>query len=142
MLGHGWRALVVAAGVLAAATCSNSAPEPSSTADGVRVHGIVTDLTLASCDDVSAGTASGLRVTFEDGEGNVVGTTTTGVTTLTPSSGYCAATAPYSVTISRASVYEASAPGMKAPERMSFADLERAGFTWDLGPEIQVDEGS
>jgi hypothetical protein len=133
-------ALVVTFAVLWLSSCGDSAPTPSSTAEGVGIHGIVTNLTLAACEDVSASDASSIPVTFSDGQGNVVGTATTGETTLTQSSGYCAATAPYSVDLPREDLYEASFPGKLNPERMSYDDLERANFAWNLGAEIQVNE--
>lgn len=144
-----FRSTLTAVVLLALSGCgASSAPSTSSTsstltsAGDVRIHGIVTNLTLASCDDVSPTDASDIPITFEDRQGNVVGTTTTAETTLTQSSGYCAATAPYSVTVTRKDLYEASVPGMRSPEKMSYADLERANFTWDLGAEIQVNEGT
>jgi hypothetical protein len=122
------------------ASCATSSAGPSGSDGDVRIHGILTRLELASCDSLKPDAASRITITFEDDQGEVVGKTTSGETTLTPSSGYCAATAPYSVEVRPADAYVASAPGMRSPERMTLEELERASFAWDLGAEIQVNE--
>lgn len=126
--------------MIALALAASCATSPAGPDGGVRIHGILTRLELASCDGLKPDAASRITITFEDDQGQVVGTTTSGATTLTPSSGYCAATAPYSIEVPVADAYEASAPGMQSPERMTLEELEHANFTWDLGAEIQVNE--
>jgi hypothetical protein len=136
---HTMRAVAIA-GLVLTASCGMSSSTAGNAGDDVRVHGILTRLEQASCDAVKPDAASRVTITFDNQDGEVVGTTSTDETTLTPSSGYCAATAPYTIELPAADSYEASAPGMRSPERMTFEDLEQASFTWDLGPEIQVNE--
>jgi hypothetical protein len=126
--------------VLALTSCGTSSSTTGNAGDAVRIHGILTRLEQASCDALKPDAASRVTITFENQDGEVLGTTSSGETTLTPSSGYCAASAPYAIELPTEDSYEASAPGMRSPERMTFEDLERASFMWDLGPEIQVNE--
>jgi hypothetical protein len=132
--------------VLAACGGGGGSGSPSASASGepdqVTITGKVYDRLDphhpppgGSCDNLSVnGGIFSLPVTIKDANGEVIGSAQLDEVDFEPEGNTCIAYSPYSVTVPRENIYQASAPGSAAVagSSKSYDDLKADGFVWDF----------
>lgn len=139
--------VMVGAALLLAAACGSggsaasddeSSAAASPTPSGVTMTGHYLLVDFSGGCDQSFVNVGGVRLTFEDGSGNVIGTATTESETSEEATAKglksCGHKADYSVTVPKVDFYSMviEDDDVAQPSPMSYSELEANGFVWDI----------